>query len=708
MFSRSPFVARVPLEEGAVTGSDYVSVPLPPLPQLPVVGRLQMFAESWEMLELTPWHRQVLQQGLRLHFLSLPPLSPSPLPVRLPVNPLRRQVLLDEIEALVSKHALEIPSDGAPGFFSHMFTVQKKSGKFRPVIDLKLLNQHVICTHFKMESDLTVLRQLQVGDWAASIDLSDAYLHLPIHQDSRRYLRFCIQGKIYQFRALCFGLNVAPKVFTKMLQPVAQYLRLRGIRVHRYLDDWLITASSPEMALQHTQETIDLLSTLGWLVNKDKSELVPSQNIVFLGMGIDFASGLVRPSQETLNKISAWSVILHSVCVLSVKDFLSLLGLLNHACKFIDLGRLHLRPLQFYLKCKQADLRELYAYVSLDPIFFVAWSWWENTTRLMAGVPFQGPVPQVTLFTDASLQGWGATVLSHSAKGLWSKAERRLHITVLELRAVRLGLQALLHLVSDRCVHIMSDNVATVAYIRNEGGTHSISLYREVRDLLTWCRQHGIRLVPAFIPGCRNVGADSLSRQRKVLSTEWSLQKAVFRRLLQAVPDIEVDLFATRWNHQMPRFVSPFPDTLAWRVDALSFPWDGLTAYAYPPQVLIPEVLNRVINSSVLLYLVAPLWRAQTWYPTLLHLLVDLPLQLRPNRLLVQPQSQIYHSRPKFLNLHVFPLSSDEYKRQAFLQRLQSLHLDPYGSHQYASTNLTIGNSVAGVIHGISVPTMRL
>jgi hypothetical protein len=511
-----------------------------------------------------------------------------------------------------------------------------------------------------------------------------------------------------QFRALCFGLNVAPKVFTKMLQPVAQYLRLRGIRVHRYLDDWLITASSPEMALQHTQETIDLLSTLGWLVNKDKSELVPSQNIVFLGMGIDFASGLVRPSQETLNKISAWSVILHSVCVLSVKDFLSLLGLLNHACKFIDLGRLHLRPLQFYLKCKQADLRELYAYVSLDPIFFVAWSWWENTTRLMAGVPFQGPVPQVTLFTDASLQGWGATVLSHSAKGLWSKAERRLHITVLELRAVRLGLQALLHLVSDRCVHIMSDNVATVAYIRNEGGTHSISLYREVRDLLTWCRQHGIRLVPAFIPGCRNVGADSLSRQRKVLSTEWSLQKAVFRRLLQAVPDIEVDLFATRWNHQMPRFVSPFPDTLAWRVDALSFPWDGLTAYAYPPQVLIPEVLNRVINSSVLLYLVAPLWRAQTWYPTLLHLLVDLPLQLRPNRLLVQPQSQIYHSRPKFLNLHVFPLSSDEYKRQAFLQRLQSLHLDPYGSHQYASTNLTIGNSVAGVIHGISVPTMRL
>lgn len=103
----------------------------------------------------------------------------------------------------------------------------------------------------------------------------------------------------------------------------------------------------------------------------------------------------------------------------------------------------------------------------------------------------------------------------------------------------------------------MSDNVAAVCYIRKEGGAHSLSLYREVRDLLLWCPQHGIELF-------------QLSRKHQILSTEWTVRMSVFRRLLHVTPDIELDLF------------SPFPDPLAWRVDALSFPWGILVAYAYP------------------------------------------------------------------------------------------------------------------------------
>ena len=45
---------------------------------------------------------------------------------------------------------------------------------------------------------------------------------IPIQQASRRYLRFLHQGIIWQFRALPFGLNTAPRVFTKVTAPFAR------------------------------------------------------------------------------------------------------------------------------------------------------------------------------------------------------------------------------------------------------------------------------------------------------------------------------------------------------------------------------------------------------------------------------------------------------------------------------------------------------
>nr|KAG5703999.1 hypothetical protein BaRGS_032088 [Batillaria attramentaria] len=60
----------------------------------------------------------------------------------------------------------------------------------------------------------------------------------------------------------------------------------------------------------------------------------------------------------------------------------------------------------------------------------------------------------------------------------------------------------------------------------------------------------------------------------------------------------QIDLFATRWNNKLPTFVSPVPDPTAWAVDALSIPWDGFVAYAYPPTVLIPKVLQKLENST--------------------------------------------------------------------------------------------------------------
>ena len=126
----------------------------------------------------------------------------------------------------------------------------------------------------------------------------DAYFHIPIHSQSRKYMRFHLQGRSYQFKALPFGLSTAPMEFTVVAKEVKLVAFQKGIRIHQYLDDWLVRASTHHTCLQHTQTLVTLCQELGWLVNKEKSELVPKQVFNFVGYQFDLKEGKVRPTEE--------------------------------------------------------------------------------------------------------------------------------------------------------------------------------------------------------------------------------------------------------------------------------------------------------------------------------------------------------------------------------------------------------------------------
>ena len=74
-------------------------------------------------------------------------------------------------------------------------------------------------------------------------------------------MRFHIQGQSYQFKALPFGLSTAPMEFTVVAKEVKLMALQRGIRIHQYLDDWLVRATSHETCLQHTQTLVALSRT---------------------------------------------------------------------------------------------------------------------------------------------------------------------------------------------------------------------------------------------------------------------------------------------------------------------------------------------------------------------------------------------------------------------------------------------------------------
>ena len=131
-----------------------------------------------------------------------------------------------------------------------------------------------------------------------SLDLREAYLQVPMHPDSRKFLRFMVGGggEVYQFKVLCFGLSTAPQVFTRVMAPVSAILHRMGVRLCRYLDDWLLQASSREQVLLALRPVLQLCRRLGIVVNWDRSQVIPTQQMVYLGVILDsLLSGLLLP-----------------------------------------------------------------------------------------------------------------------------------------------------------------------------------------------------------------------------------------------------------------------------------------------------------------------------------------------------------------------------------------------------------------------------
>ena len=170
------------------------------------------------------------------------------------------------------------------------------------MIDLSHLNQFVLQTPFKMETVVSMLLYVREGDFLASMDLKEAYFQIPGHQSSRKLLRFLSGGTVDQFKTLCFGLSTAPQVFMRVFAAVSAWAHSHGIRLLRYLDDWLVLASLETEAKRNVHDLLLLCHSLGIVINREKSDLVPSQTANYLGMTIDTGAARIFPSLAWVEK----------------------------------------------------------------------------------------------------------------------------------------------------------------------------------------------------------------------------------------------------------------------------------------------------------------------------------------------------------------------------------------------------------------------
>lgn len=647
-------------------------------------GRLKDFVENWK--EITS-DEEILQTvvGCTIEFDEAPPVQYSR--PRSKFNATESMIIHQEIEKLLEKQVLVIVPNETDDYLSTIFLKSKKNGTYRLILNLKNFNKNVEYLHFKMETFDIATKMLTQGCFMASIDLKDAYYSVPIHENHRKYLRFNFCDTIFQFTCLPNGLSCGPRKYTKLMKPVYATLRKMGINISGYLDDLLIVEHTEEELKSSVAIVVNTLEKLGFVINYDKSVLLPTKKLQHLGLIIDTDNMIVSLPEDKILNIQTICNKLAMKKIESIRNVAKVIGSIVACFPATTVGQLHYRNLEFE---KDSALKVHKG--NFDAMMDVTNSMKQDLLWWVHNAPSQSkPIiqrnPDITLTSDASNLGWGGTCESDRFGGRWNEIEMVQHINYLELLGAFLVMQACENRITGSHVLIRLDNTTAIAYINNMGGKikHLNKLAKEIWD---WCLCRNVWVSASHISGKQNTEADYESRHFND-RCEWSLNDTIFHKLTEIYGYPDIDLFASRLNAKCKRYAAWQRDPQAEFIDAFSKSWDDTYSYLFPPFSLIGRCLQKIrtekANSRALM--IVPCWPTQPWFTLFLEMLCMQPVLLpQMSTLLTLPFNSKLHPLRQKLKLIAGCISGNVTESQDFRSRLPQSSSVP---GKWAHTNNT-------------------
>ena len=636
---------------------------------IPVGGRLRFFWKEWRAIGAPKRIARWLNRGYRLPFeLGAESEARALLSTHCPATLIpsysptseKGRVLKEMMATLLEKQVIEVIQFDQLAFFNVVFLRPKPGGKWRLILDVSRLNKFLVTASFKMDTVQVIRQAVEEDSWATSIDLTDAYHHIPVHENYRCFLAFQVGATRYRYCACPFGLSPLPQVFTVVSEVVKSFLRKQWqCGVFQYIDDWLFMSRSRERVAGATRAFVRLCIRLGLLVNMSKSVLQPARQIVHLGMLWDFQHATLRPSDKRVDDIVTTAQRVAAASRYPLQLLESLMGKLVSVESAVPFGRLNYRTFQRQL-VSELKYGRSFRWVKLAEGARVNVRWWARRLHLLTTMSVRPPAPTMVIHTDASTLGWGASCDGATLKGVWSLQEKRLHINLLEMIAVKKTMSLWSSALASKVICFRIDNISVVYYLNKQGGTRSAELCREAEAVLRLAQSLDITVQASHIRGDLNVLADMLSRENYILKNEWRLSPETFRWVcgesVWGAPTL--DLFANRLNHQTQRFLSPCQDEQAVGTDALLCRWPPEVCYAFPPTTLMQRVVAKILQERPSrLLLVAPWWPMVPWFPTLQSRAMKVVLIPAESLRLCQPHFQCDMHCPMSLSLALWHIS---------------------------------------------------
>lgn len=562
------------------------------------------------------------------------PLTDTPrqsyLPCNNNFNSTEKLILTSEIDKLLKLDAISHCKPVSGQFLSSIFTVPKSDGTHRLILNLKAFNKFVETSHFKLEDVRTVCKLLTKGDFMTTIDMKNAYFLVPVLVDHRHFLRFSFYGKLYQFNCLPFGLASAPFVFTKLLKPVIEHLRNKGIRIVLYLDDAICLGSSYEECLQNTNYVTSLLEKLGFIINNTKSCLTPSNVRDYLGFKLNSQDLTISPTTKKKEKLTILiqQFLKRDSC--TIREFARLLGNLVSVCMAVAFGFVYTKTLErekfLALEASGGNYDSkiiISKEVKLDLL------WWKR--NMVTGFSkIKQYAFKLEIFSDASGTGWGAFCNGQSARGQWSDEELNCHINYLELLAAFFALKCFAQELTNCEILLRVDNTTAISYINRLGGVQYPQLNSLARRIWQWCECRKLWIFASYINSKDNTNADYESRVVNI-DTEWELSIEAFKVITTNLGTPDIDLFASRVNTKCDKYISWHRDPSAWNVDAFTINWSKFFFYAFPPFCLLLKVIQKIRTDKATGIIVFPMWPSQPWYPLLMSMVVSEIVSMEPS-----------------------------------------------------------------------------
>lgn len=582
-------------------------------------GRLKDHLKQWKSICQNKYIWKVIGDGLDLETKGRPPTFK-----------LRRagQSHQEELERIIREYLSRgvIKEVCSTGQSTYPFFLIQQGEKLRPILDLRPLNKFLKYRHFKMEGIQTARSMVRERDWFCKIDLKDAYQAVPMSSKARQHLGFELNGKTYQFQVMPFGLSSAPRTFTKLMTTALRPLREAGIRLSFYLDDVLILGSSQDEARKAAATVATHLEGLGFTINRKKSLMTPTQEINFLGMTLDSKKMSISVPSEKVRKLKAELRRAMSATKIKMRKLAALAGLLTATAAGFEPCYIHQRYIQANIILFQ---RRGLTWDQSIPILKRSRTeiqWWLEKLEKLNGRSLLETESQISVFTDASLSGWGYCSDSFSGAGFWNEKDRGESSNFRELKSVYLMLREERKKLRGKHVILRSDNTTTISQIARQSNPRHPKLIRLAKKIWQILIQERIKIKVVHVRGVENTEADLLSR---LSMHDWKLDPTVFRRIERRYGTVSMDLFACHVNAQTKEFCSYHDCPGATAVDAFSLRRWPENAFANPPPILINRVLQFSARQPHKLILLTPTWPSQAWWAECRQRAMRRPISIR-------------------------------------------------------------------------------
>ena len=477
-------------------------------------GRLRFFLKFWRTFCHDPAVLDIIK-GIKVDFINgtCPVQHSFPRPFHMSQEETKA---MDELVfTLLKTGCIATTSKPLPGkgWMNNMFLVRKKCGKkFRGILDLKLFNENVKFVHFRLDQVSKALDMVRINDYFGSLDLIQAYQHVYVNESFQEYFVFSWNNVFYKWVTLSQGFQDSPRLFCRLTSALTAYLRRNLIDILIYIDDSFLRASFYEVCARNIDFTRQFFEQCGFTVNIEKSILVPTQCIEFLGFIIDSVSYSVR---VTDTKRLRFQKLIREVLKkprqkMTIKFIARLVGIIVSFFPASHHAKLHYCTLDRY-KVEMVRLHKRWsARVMLSKDCTTELKWWsDNICEKLLTKSLHPPHATQIIFTDSSGQGYGSKWEGRTHQALFSEKQKNLHINDKELLAVYYTLLLYGPELRSEVVHIRCDNMSVVHSIQSLGSSKLLR-DRIVGKIYSLCDEFNFKIVISYVKSKENV-SDVLS-----------------------------------------------------------------------------------------------------------------------------------------------------------------------------------------------------